>query len=85
MSSCEWTQCVDPPYPRTANNGGLKSDWNGANVYEFGSHATYTCNSTDTYFDTDREMASFELECLEGGRWELPTPTWPLCVKGTIN
>ena len=58
----------------------LKNDFDGITPYEFGKNATYACASQDMYFEEDKNMESFTVECLIGGRWILPNPS-PKCVK----
>ena len=72
---CEWVACIDPPLPEGHN---LKSDFDGVNPYEFYSYATYTCES-GFFFEQNRSMTSFEVQCWSGGRWRAPNP-WPKCV-----
>ena len=77
IDECEWIQCVDPPLPAGMN---LKNDFDGITPYEFGQNATYTCASQDMYFEEDKNMESFTVECLIGGRWIYPNPS-PKCVQ----
>ena len=76
IDDCEWIQCVDPPLPEGMN---LKNDFDGT-PYEFGENATYTCASPNFYFEEDKNMESFTVECLIGGRWKYPSPS-PKCAK----
>ena len=81
LDDCEWIQCIDPPLPEGMN---LKSDFDGITSYEFGSNATYTCASQDLYFEDDKEMESFTVECLVGGRWKIPNK-WPIESKSVAR
>ena len=76
LDDCEWIQCIDPPLPEGMN---LKSDFDGSSPYEFGDNATYTCASQGLYFEEDKDMESFSVDCLVGGRWKVPI-SWPKCV-----
>ena len=58
---------------------GLNPNWNGVTPYEFYENATYTCNSSSTWFEHDREQLNFNVTCLPGGRWKTPQE-WPKCV-----
>ena len=76
IDDCEWIQCIDPPLPEGMN---LKSDYDGT-TYEFGSNATYSCASERMYFENDKGMENFTVECLVGGRWKVPN-VWHKCVE----
>ncbi len=80
MDECEWVQCIDPPIPAGAN---IKHTWDGVTPYEFGANATYECASTSLWFEQDRQMQSFNVTCLPGGRWQVPNP-WPRCVPSKL-
>ena len=81
IDECEWIQCVDPPVEDGMN---LKTDFDGATPYEFGDNATYTCASPGMYFEQDKGMQSFTVECMVGGRWKIPNP-WPKCVASKYS
>jgi hypothetical protein len=65
---------VQPP---ATNN--LISNWNGIPV-EFLANATYSCSSSDYFFEMNRDLKFWNLTCLPGGTWAIPA-TWPSCVK----
>ena len=73
---CEWVACIDPPLPEGHN---LKNDFDGVHPYEFYTNATYTCEKEGYFFEQDRNMESFQVQCWGGGRWREPNP-WPKCV-----
>jgi hypothetical protein len=77
LDECEWIQCIDPPVP---NGHGVKLLWDGVTPYEFYSNATYTCEKYGLWFEEDRDMTNFTLQCLPGGRWKVPRP-WPRCIE----
>ena len=79
MDECVYIGCGGPPAPEGLH---VKSDWDGFSLYKFGATATYTCESERFFFESDRQMESFAVKCLEGGRWEEPSPAWPRCVSG---
>ena len=59
-------------------SSGLKSDWKGQPV-PFFSNSTYSCANSSIYFHNDRNQPFWNLTCLPGGVWKIPT-TWPTCV-----
>ena len=81
IGDCEWIQCIDPP---VADGTNLRTDFDGVTPYEFGDNATYTCASPGMYFEQDKGMQSFTLECMVGGRWKIPNP-WPKCVESKYS
>lgn len=68
-------------YPPLPTDRGLKFDWNG-NPIPFHSNVTYTCAKSNLYFEQDRNMKSFTIECLNDGTFDEPIvlSDWPSCV-----
>ena len=77
LDPCVWVQCLHPPTPPETNM--LKANWDGLPI-EFNDAVSYGCNSSDTYFEWDREMVEFNVTCLPGGGWDTPQE-WPNCVE----
>jgi hypothetical protein len=77
LDDCEWESCVDPPTPQGYQ---IKHDFDGVTPYELFSNATYTCERDGLYFEEDKNMVDFTIECQEGGRWKTPL-IWPKCVE----
>ena len=75
LDECIWTQCLNPPLPPEENL--LDSTWD-ANPVEFGNNVSFVCGE-DLYFLWDRDMAEFNVSCLDDGTWEDPAE-WPVCV-----
>ena len=75
-NDCEFVACIDPPTPIGHN---LETDFDGVTPYEFYSYAKYTCKE-GLFFEQNRTMTSFEVQCWSGGRWRVPNP-WPKCVS----
>jgi len=67
--------CINPPLPPSL---GLKYDW-GGNPVPFYQNVTYSCAMANLYFEKDKNMKSFPLECLNDGTFEEPA-VWPQCV-----
>ena len=44
---------------------------------------SYVCSSgeeeEELFFEWDRDMAEYNVSCLEGGAWDLPA-VWPVCL-----
>ena len=77
VDPCVWRQCIDPPLPPGLN---LRSLWASDPVpVEFGETARYECEFAGLWFEEDRDMTGFELECLPDGTFDEPDP-WPKCV-----
>ena len=77
LDPCVWIQCLHPPTPPETNR--LEANWYGGPV-EFNDSVSYGCNSSDTYFEWDRQMVEFNVTCLSGGMWIVPEE-WPNCVE----
>jgi len=78
LDPCVWYECINPPLPPDL---GLKYDYNG-NPVPFGSNVTYSCAKSNLFFEQDRSMKSFPIECMTDGSFDDP-PTiddWPKCV-----
>ena len=58
----------------------MKPTWDGVTPYDFYTNATYVCDSDEVFFEEDRTMASFAVQCTDSGRWNLPR-VWPRCVE----
>ena len=76
MAPCTWHQCIDPPLPE---DKGLKHLWDGV-PKEFGETVKYECKSAQLFFEHDRQLPGFELECLEDGSFDEPD-LWFNCVS----
>ena len=50
---------------------------------------SYVCSSggegEELFFEWDRDMAEYNVSCLEGGTWDQPA-VWPVCLpcKGSV-
>ncbi len=77
VGECEWVSCFNPPL---VPHLGIYPLWDGLTTTPFGGNMSYVCEEDGTYFEPDRDMAKFKVECLPGGRWDLSVP-WPKCVK----
>ena len=53
-------------------------EWNGDPV-EFNSSAVYLCESSDIYFQMDKDMEGYNVTCLDDGSWDVPD-VWPICL-----
>lgn len=71
---------MDTVYQSSAGpeDSRLVMNWDGAPV-EFNSSAVYQCESTDIFFEIDKELDGYNVTCLEDGSWDLPE-IWPICV-----
>ena len=56
--------------------------YNGTPV-EFDATIGYTCASKDLYFEHDRDLQVWHLECKDGGFWDVPS-IWPKCVPSML-
>jgi hypothetical protein len=57
----------------------MVSNWNGMPV-EFKANSSYSCKSGGFYFEMDRDINAWNLSCVPGGTWAIPT-NWPRCVQ----
>ncbi len=55
------------------------------NAVDFGDHITYSCedNEPKLYFEEDRNMTDFQVQCVQGGRWVRPM-IWPKCAESKL-
>ena len=82
MEPCIWHQCIDPILPE---NKGLKYLWDGKPV-EFGDSVTYKCARSNLFFEYDRELESFDIECLNDGSFDVPDDDeWLNCVSSKLT
>ena len=79
MDPCTWHQCIDPPVPEGQN---LKHLWDGV-PKEFGENVRYECKTAQLFFEHDRELQGFELDCLEDGSFDEPD-AWFKCVSSKL-
>ena len=78
LAPCVWHQCIDPPLPE---DHGLKRIWDEKPV-EFGDKIRYECEKETLFFEHDREISSFSLECLDDGSFDTPEDDdWLKCVS----
>ncbi len=78
MEPCVWHQCIDPPLPQ---DKGLKHTWNEIPM-EFGDKVIYECEKSNLFFEHDRDVFYFEIECLEDGSFDVPEDDdWYKCVS----
>lgn len=78
-AKCIRTHCMTPPQPNHVN---IRPVWDG-NPIPFFDKIRYTCASPGLFFQEDRDLQSFEVECLEGGIFDVPKP-WPACVRSEM-
>ena len=76
LDKCIWVQCINPPQPPTSSN--LKLIWDG-NPVNFTHSVSYVCKDEDLYFEWDRDMQEYLVQCLHGGGWNAPD-VWPVCL-----
>lgn len=69
---------MNPPLP---SDRGLKYNWNG-NPIPFYDNVTYSCEKSNMFFENDRNIKTFTVECLNDGSFAEPfrLDDWPLCV-----
>ncbi len=68
---------MDPPVPEGL---GIAPDWDGQPV-DFFDNVTYTCENNNLFFEEDRDMEGFEVQCLDSGYFDTPWEgEWPTCV-----
>ena len=66
----------------------LELVWDGSPV-NFTDTVSYVCSGgegeEELFFEWDRDMAEYNVSCLEGGAWDLPA-VWPVCLpcKGSV-
>lgn len=79
LDPCIWVQCIDPPTPPGAT---VKPQWalDTHGPVEFYDNVTYTCAHSGLWFEEDRDMESFEVQCQPDGSF-LPPDEWPFCVR----
>ena len=76
VDECVWVACMYPPVPE---GRGLAAVWEGEPV-EFFENVTYTCASSNLFFEEDRSKQDFEVTCLDSGYFDTPWD-WPKCVS----
>ena len=76
IDECVWIQCLYPPEPPKETN--LKLIWDGSPI-NFTESVSYVCKEDDLYFESDRELQEYTVQCLPGGSWDAPD-TWPRCL-----
>ncbi|XP_059079908.1 uncharacterized protein LOC131878026, partial [Tigriopus californicus] len=69
---------MTPPQPNHVN---IHPIWDG-NPIPFFANVSYVCSSSGLFFQEDRDHQSFQIQCLEGGQFDVPKP-WPACVRTT--
>ena len=77
LDECEAVACAAPSVP---DGSRLKLQQMDTLTFAFGKTATFMCDNSGIYFEQGREMKSFNLTCLENGRWNVPYE-WPKCVE----
>lgn len=80
LDPCVWNKCINPPIP---NGNNLKHSWHGQPL-DFYDNVTYTCAFEGYWFEDDRDLVAFDVPCLPGGRFGVPSP-WPLCLQSIIQ
>ena len=80
---CVWHQCINPPLPDDNDARNLKFIWDGVTPYEFGEQVRYECKNQALWFEEDRDITHFELECLPDGAIDIPV-IWPKCVHSKL-
>ena len=56
----------------------IVSNWRGE-VTQFGGTTNYSCSSDTIFFEHDRELEFYEIECKPDGSFKEPEE-WPRCV-----
>ena len=79
LDPCDWVACLHPPDPPP--EALLALDWDG-NPVEFGGNVSYVCSDEDLYFESDKDMAEYNITCLDDprGTWDEPKE-WPVCFN----
>ena len=73
--------CTNPPIPP---GQGIKPMASDGDLFTFGSSVNYTCESVDLFFEDNQDKTHFEVECMEGGFFDLPEE-WPKCVDSKYS
>ena len=81
LDPCVWVQCINPPSPPASSQ--LRLVWDGAPV-NFTHNVSYVCQEEELYFEWDRDMLEYNVECLTDGIWAEPDE-WPVCVESKVN
>lgn len=76
---CDLVACHPPPDQTNLN---MASTYVAGSVVLLGTVITYECtqNPKPTYFDSDRDKARIDLQCLETGFYN-DSIVWPTCVE----
>ncbi len=77
-----WIQCLNPPLP---DGLGLAFDDPNQETQpiEFFDNVTYVCSNNALFFEEDRNIDSFEIQCYDDGTFDAPNP-WPRCISSKI-
>ena len=81
LDECEAVACAAPTFPADSR---LKLEQSGALTFAFGENASFACDGDDVHFERDRNMESFNVTCMNSGRWNLPFE-WPKCIEGEFS
>jgi len=57
----------------------MVQNYNGTPI-DFGHSVEFYCASSDLYYEHDRDLQTWKLNCMPGGMWDVPQ-VWPRCVK----